>query len=329
MGKIFDALEKSKKEEKPEPGVSASHSEPGAGATPTNRGIDSPELPSGGEGPLDFVGAGTVFPATGGEVPEPEPPSPPQASPPPELPPRTTREGVKQGALDKNLITLFKQHTVAAEQFRMLKTKLLFPESGKPPRTVMVTSAFPGEGKTFVASNLAVSIAQSLDEYVLLMDCDMRLPSVHSRFGYKSIPGLSEYLGGSHSLSDLLVKSGVDKLTLLPGGTPPPNPSELLSSIHMAKLFEEVKGRYKDRYIIVDSPPPRLTAESRALAMQVDGIVLVVKNGNTSRENLQELTEIIGKDKILGVVFNYFNGGTKFGRYGDVYSQYYGGISRG
>lgn len=229
--------------------------------------------------------------------------------------------------MDPNLVTLFKQKTVEAEQFRMLKTKILFPEKGTPPRSIMVTSAVPGEGKTFVACNLAISIAQSLDEYVLLMDCDMRLPNIHTRFGFEGTPGLSEYLTGQHPLSSLLLKTDVDKLTILPGGEPPDNPSELLSSGQMAGLFEEVKGRYSDRYIIVDSPPPQLTAESRALAMRVDGIVLVVKRGAAPREQVRELLDLLGRDKIIGVVFNYSNaeamGGYRYGHYG-TYGNYYG-----
>jgi exopolysaccharide/PEP-CTERM locus tyrosine autokinase len=192
---------------------------------------------------------------------------------------------------------------------------------------IMVTSAVPGEGKSFISSNLAISIAQNIDEHVLLMDCDLRLPSIHNRFRFESKTGLSDYLTGNVPLSSLLVKVGIDKLSILPGGKPPANPSELLSSDKMTQLLEEVRARYEDRYIIIDSAPPQLTAESSALARQVDGIVLVINYGKTKRELVADLLEIIGKEKIIGVVFNRFNlrSSTYYG-YGKYshYGKYYG-----
>ncbi|MDY0221013.1 MAG: polysaccharide biosynthesis tyrosine autokinase [Desulfobacterium sp.] len=212
-----------------------------------------------------------------------------------------------QQNLDKSLITHLKPHSVEAEQFRILKTAILFPQTGIPPRTIMVTSTVPGEGKSFVASNIAISIAQSIDEYVLLMDCDLRRPSQHSRFGFSNVFGLSDHLAhrGEKSLGSIILKTAVDKLSLLPAGKPPANPSELISSEEMRFLLQEVKDRYHDRYIIIDSPPPYLTAEANALARQVDGIVIVVKKGKTKRSHMRDLIDTYGKDKILGVVKNF------------------------
>ncbi len=209
------------------------------------------------------------------------------------------------GNLDESLITHLTPHSFEAEQFRILKTAILFPHKGIPPRTIMVTSTSPGEGKSFVASNIAISIAKSIDEYVLLMDCDLRLPSLHRRFGFSDIPGLSEYLKEKVSLGSILKKTAIDKLSLLPAGKPPVNPSELISSEQMRRLIHEVKNRYEDRYIIIDSPPPYLTAEANALARQVDGIVIVVKTGKTKRADVQNLIDTYGREKILGVVKNF------------------------
>ena len=209
------------------------------------------------------------------------------------------------GELDANLITHLTPHSFEAEQFRILKTTILFPHKGIPPRTIMVTSTSPGEGKSFVASNIAISIAKSIDEHVLLMDCDLRLPSLHKRFGFTDIPGLSEYLRGKISLGSILKKTPINKLSLLPAGKPPANPSELISSEQMRRLIHEVKNRYEDRYIIIDSPPPYLTAEANALARQVDGIVIVVKTGKTKRADVQDLIDTYGREKILGVVKNF------------------------
>lgn len=225
--------------------------------------------------------------------------------------------------VDKNLIALLEPQSFETEQFKMLRTNLLFPVSGTPPRTLMVTSATPSEGKSFVASNLAVSIAQNINEYVLLMDCDMRLPCIHKRFGLGKVPGLSDYLLDNVPLSSLLVKTNINKLTILPGGKPPPNPAELLSSRRMTQLLDDVKKRYNDRYIIIDSPPPLLTSETRAIARQVDGILLVIKYGYTNRKAILNLVEMMGKDKILGVVVNWFGkrAATYYG-YGHGYHKY-------
>ncbi|MBF0467968.1 MAG: polysaccharide biosynthesis tyrosine autokinase [Desulfamplus sp.] len=208
--------------------------------------------------------------------------------------------------LDSSIVTYYKPHSFEAEQFRLLKTAILFPDKGEPPRTIMVTSTAPGEGRSFVANNLAVTLANSIDEYVLLIDCDLRQPSIHPKFGFPdNTPGLSEYLTRKLPLSKVLLRNVIDKLTILPCGRPPDNPTELISSEQMRQLIAEVKTRYDDRYIILDSPPPYITAEANALAKQVDTIIIVVKTGKTRRDNLQTLVDTYGKDKILGIVKNF------------------------
>ena len=208
---------------------------------------------------------------------------------------------------DKNLVSLFEPQSFEAEQFKHLRTNILFPVAGKQPRSIMVTSAVPGEGKSFVASNLAVSIAQNIDQHVLLMDCDIRRASIHSNFGFDDVAGLSEYLSKGTSLSSLLLKTEINKLTILPGGKPPENPAELVSSNQMSKLLKEVTSKYSDRIIIIDSPPPHLTSETSVIARQVDGVLLVVKSGSTDREMVEELIEMVGKEKVLGIVLNWFD----------------------
>ena len=191
----------------------------------------------------------------------------------------------------------------------MLRTSLLLPNSGIAPRSMMVTSVFPGEGKSFVAANLAVSIAQNIKEHVLLMECDIRKPCLHEMFGYNAnSQGLSEYLAEDIPLHSVLIKSRIRKLTILPGGQPPDNPSELLSSERMFGLLSEVQKRYSDRYIVIDSPPPHLTAEASALARQVDGIIVVIRYGDTPREAVIELLEKFESEKIIGIVLNQIDG---------------------
>jgi len=230
---------------------------------------------------------------------------------------------IKDRNVDENLVVLLKPHSLEAEQFKMLRTNILFPVAGKPPRSIMVTSALPGEGKTFVSANLAISIALNINEHVLLVDCDFRLPEIHTRFGYGQVSGLSDYLADDAPLHSLLLRPDIHKLTILPAGRPPPNPSELLSSFRMSELLKEVKERYPDRYIIIDSPPPQLTPEASAIARQVDAILLVLRYGSTRRELTKDLIDMVGKEKLIGIVMNRFEVGpskyyqySKYGRYG-------------
>jgi len=230
--------------------------------------------------------------------------------------------------VDHSLVTLLKPRSFESEQFKLLRTNLMFPISGRPPKSILITSALPGDGKSFVASNLAISFALNLDRRVLLIDCDIRKPDVHDRFGFKPGAGLSDFLTKGTPLPSLLMKTSLPNLTILPAGRPPHNPSELLSSEKMPALLKEVTARYADRYVIIDSPPPKLTAETGVLARLVDGIVLVLKTGSTRREMVEELVELIGKDKILGVIMNHYDikasryyGYGKYGRYGKYYTK--------
>ncbi|HCY86021.1 MAG TPA: exopolysaccharide biosynthesis protein [Desulfobacteraceae bacterium] len=222
--------------------------------------------------------------------------------------------------LHPSIVTALNPQSVEAEQFRLLKNNILFPEKGFPPRSIMITSPSPDEGKSFVSANLAVSIAQSIDEYVLLIDCDLRGPSVHKLFGVENNKGLSDHLSSDIPLNALLKKTFIDKLTLLPGGSVPPNPSELLSSEQMRTLLSEVKSRYSDRYVIIDTPPPYITSETNAIARVVDGIIIVVRQGKTRKKEVQDIVDIYGRDKILGVIKNFATTtpmmGYKYQKYG-------------
>ena len=225
--------------------------------------------------------------------------------------------------LYKNFVSLVDPHSYEAEQFKMLRNTILFPVAGVAPQSILVTSPLPAEGKSFVSANLAVSIAMNVNKHVLLIDCDLRKPDLHRVFGVGDVPGLSDYLAERRSLDSLLLKTTVEKLTLLPGGPVPPNPSELASSERMSAMLEEVKYRYQDRLIVIDSPPPGLAAETSFLARQVDGILLVVKYGKTPKEDVEDLMVTVGSDKILGVVINYLDmpmsrryGYGKYGKYG-------------
>jgi len=232
----------------------------------------------------------------------------------------------KPVTVDPMLVTGLSPQSMESEQFRLLKNNILFPEKGTVPKCIMITSTVPGEGKSFVAANLAITLAQSIDEYVLLMDCDLRAPAIHSMFGYNDPQGLSEYLSKAKPLSSLLVNSFMDKLKVLPAGQIPANPSELLSSEQMRRLIHEVKLRYSDRYIIIDTPPPNLTSETSVISRQVDGIVIVIKQGQTRKKDILNVIDIYGREKILGVVYNFAKKsvGYGYGKYG--YGKYGYGV---
>lgn len=217
---------------------------------------------------------------------------------------------------------LFQTGSLAAEQFRKLRT---FITKLKPMNTIMVTSATQGEGKSFVSANLAVGIAYNLDHHALLVECDLRKPSLCNHFEICSGMGLSDYLKGKEFSHDFLTKTKLDKLTLLQAGSLKENPAELIDSKKMKTLIEEMKTRYSDRYIIFDSTPILVTAEAEILAQMVDGIILVIQSGKTPRETIQRAIRAIGKDKLLGVVLNKieFKSSGLFSRYFGSNDYYY------
>jgi len=242
----------------------------------------------------------------------------PDAASPAEAPPKKASPDADK--IEPDMVSLVKPDSPEMELFRLLRTRILFPQNGRrPPRTILVTSALPEEGKSFVAANLAVNIAKNVDEHVLLVDCDLRKPSIHTKFGFSRVKGLSEYLSAGLELESLLLKAEVEKLTLLPSGDPPQNPSELITSSKMEALIEELKIRYDDRYIIFDSPPSLMAPETSAIAKWADGILVVVKYG-TPMNLVEELVSHLDRHKIIGAVINKINQ-AEFRSYS--YNKYY------
>ncbi len=220
---------------------------------------------------------------------------------------REVEQDIERGALfEKDYLRDIRFRTIATEQMRKLRIAML--EGGiagdNHPRTILVSSALAGEGKSTVSANLAVAISQMIGEHVLLIDSDLRRPDLHNFFGMQPKPGLAEYLAEELDLADLLVKTEFEKLTLLQAGKVAANSTELLHSDKMRNLIKELKSRYSDRYIIIDSPPLLSTSEPDVLAEQVDGIVLVVRAGMTPREIVEDILSQLNPDKILGVVMN-------------------------
>ena len=222
---------------------------------------------------------------------------------------RAVEADLESGVLyDRSYLKDIRYRSIATEQIRKLRLNMQTPD-GEKVRTILVTSALAGEGKSTVAANLAVAISQMIGEHVLIIDGDLRRPDLHNFFGLPPKPGLSEYLENDLDLSQLLVKTDFDKLTLLQAGKVPANSTELLNSEKMRHLIQEVKSRYPDRYVVLDSPPVLSTSEPDVLAGQVDGLILVVRAGMTSREMVEDVLLSLNPEKVLGVVMNDVRGG--------------------
>lgn len=215
--------------------------------------------------------------------------------------PKTTQEDI---VLDSKMVSFFEPSSMAAEQFRRLRSYIIKPGMENTPKTILITSAMAGEGKSLIAINFAISIAAELHSYALLVDCDLRNPTISRWFGFDEANGLSNYLAGQAELPDILVKTPVDKLSIIPGGALQENPVELIGSNKMKSLVADLKTRYADRYIILDSSPLLATTEPSVLNEMVDGIMIVIKAGVTPRESVQQAIKLLDKKKIIGVVLN-------------------------
>lgn len=198
-----------------------------------------------------------------------------------------------------------------ADQYRVIKRPLISNAMGKGASVIangnliMVTSALAGEGKSFSAINLAMSIATELDNTVMLVDADVARPSVLRMLGLPASPGLLDLLVGDvDDLSSVLLKTNIDKLTILPSGTPHLRATELLASDAMSQLIKNIANRYSDRIIIFDSPPLLLTTESRVLATHMGQIVMVVHAEKTLQVDVQHALSSIEACPVKMMVLN-------------------------
>ncbi len=269
MGKVFNALNKAESKQQ-QPTGPAPSPQPAA-EPPKQQRQDSPSRPSE---PQAFVTA--------------------------------TPKSTLQQEWDERLQCATGVASGVAESFKRLRAKILHPDNGISPRTIMVTSAVPEEGKSFVCANLGISFALGLEQHALMVDCDLRRPKLAKMFAVANNQGLTNYLQERADLHDLIHKTGLQKLTIIPSGPPPLNPSELLGSDNMAAMIDEIASRYQDRYVFFDSPPLQAASETAVLARQVDGVVLVVRWGKSGRQQVRQVVETIGKEKIIGVVFNAY-----------------------
>lgn len=202
--------------------------------------------------------------------------------------------------------------TPASQEFRVIKRPLLanaLGRSGQEPvpngKRIMVTSAFPGEGKSFCAINLAMSIASERDHGVILVDADVARPGIPRELGISAGAGLMDWLiDGRPDLSQLVLETNVDKLSILPAGRHHQDATELLASDAMSRLLEQLSERYSDRIIVFDSPPLLVTTEARVLASYMGQIVMVVEAGRTPREAVSQALATLESNEIVGLVLN-------------------------
>ncbi|MDD2743984.1 MAG: XrtA-associated tyrosine autokinase [Rhodocyclaceae bacterium] len=217
-----------------------------------------------------------------------------------------------------------------ADEYRVIKRPLIANAMGKGGTTIangnliMVTSALPGEGKSFTAINLAISIAMELDNTVMLVDADVARPSVLNMLGLPPAAGLLDVLEkNSVDISSVLMRTNIEKLSILPSGTQHARATELLASEAMVRLLEDMSNRYSDRIIIFDSPPLLLTTESRAIATHMGQIIMVVNAGNTAQAAVLQAVATIETCPVKLMVLNQSRQTTSSG-YGYGYGYGYG-----
>ena len=202
------------------------------------------------------------------------------------------------------LVTQVRPQSQMAESYRALRTSLLLSNLGSPPKVIMVTSALPQEGKTTTSINTAVVLAQK-GVRVLLIDADLRRPSIHKTLGMGPHSGLSNVLTGSTTLEKAITRTAIlPNLFILAAGTPPPNPAELLASSNMRDVLMQLREQYD--HIVIDTPPSLSVTDAVVLSPRADAVVLVIRSGQTTKQALRRSRDILTQvnAKVVGVLLN-------------------------
>jgi capsular exopolysaccharide synthesis family protein len=209
-----------------------------------------------------------------------------------------------------------------AEAFRMVRSNIKFMAVDKSLQTIMVTSAGKGEGKSTTAANLAMALAQD-GRKVVIVDGDLRRPSVHKQFGVPNSQGLTNAIVGGIPLSELIVDVGLENLSVLTAGPIPPNPAELLDSARFTHVVEELKEMFD--IVVFDAPPVLGVADASVLAGRADGVVLVIAGGEVEKRAARRTTQMLlqARAHILGVVLNKVNDRDRYYYYNYYYYQYH------
>lgn len=211
---------------------------------------------------------------------------------------------VPNTTLERNRIIAGFYNNPQSAVFRMLRTQVLKKMRSNRWQSLAVTSPTAGEGKSVVAANLAIAIAMELNQTVLLVDMDLRNPSVHRYFGLKPSIGLRDYLSGKYELSEVLMNPGIKRLVILPGLGRAEDSAELLSSPKMASLVADIKAQYDSRIIIFDVPPVLQTDDVLLSAGYFDSTLLVLEDGKNTEANITKSLQLLEGSHLLGTVVN-------------------------
>lgn len=235
---------------------------------------------------------------------------------------KDTRELDETSKMSERLITHFEPKSPIAEAYRSLRTNIQFAGIQEKAKTLLITSSFSSEGKTTTAANLCITLAQ-LGSKTILIDSDMRNPTLHLIFGKQKEPGLSNFIVGVSDLNEIIVPSGVEDLDIITSGPIPPNPSELLSSKRLNELTDDIKANYD--FIIFDSPPVIAVTDAAILSSKVHGVFLIIEAGKTSKGICLRAKALLEKvnANILGVVLNNVKVESGYG-YEYYYQYHYG-----
>lgn len=206
------------------------------------------------------------------------------------------------------------------EQLRTLRSRLYQIRDRMPLKTLLVTSALPAEGKTFVVANLAQTFARQYERRILIIDADLRWSRMHSLLGAPQDPGLTAYLQDQASVADILQRGTPDNLYFIPGGKPAANPAELLHSGRFKKLLESVTPYFD--WILIDSPPAVPVSDPSLMADLCDGVLLVVQAGVTPFDVAQKITQEYREKRLVGVVLNRIDKRKMDSAYGFSYYDY-------
>lgn len=195
-----------------------------------------------------------------------------------------------------------KPKSISAEAYRTLRTNIQYSSFDKEIRTIVVTSSEPGEGKSTTSGNLALSFAQA-EKKTIIIDCDLRKPSLHKKFKISNLVGLSDVLIGKEKITAAIHEYN-DYLSVLTSGKLPPNPSEMLGSKSMSKLLQELKNYFD--IIVLDSAPLQAVTDAQILSTKADGVIVVVRAEKTKRDSVIQAKSLLDKvgANILGVVLN-------------------------
>jgi capsular exopolysaccharide synthesis family protein len=203
---------------------------------------------------------------------------------------------------DSKLVCITAPESLAAEKFRFLSVRLRQLQQSRPLKKLLITSTIPEEGKSTVAANLAAILARKQQPKILLLDGDLRRPSLSKAFGLGKIPGLSEWLHGEPRPIEDIYRLDGPNLWFLPAGHPPENPLELMQSGRLSNLMEHLSAWFD--WIIIDSPPVLPLADTSVWARLADGILLVTREGTTQKRPLQRGLQALEESKVLGAVVN-------------------------